>query len=468
MLSLNPSEIPSTPTDKVAALHDNMKWLRKRIDRLDKRIVKLLNQRAGYADEIGKIKEKLGIEVYSPEREKQVIENVSKNNPGPLTDEAVQRLYERIIDESRRLEHESSEERRSSFADYARKLKFKDILRLANPLTMDKKNLKRFIVGIIIFIVLVSLIAFFVPYHYASGTGTVLTIDRGTPADVVYSDIARRRLISDGFLFKILAKTFGVDHRIQAGKYLFEGLYSDYDVLRTISSGKSNLLVPVTIPPGLTVRQIAGIYHRKLGVDSVEFTREALGDSLAALLSIPSTNLEGYLFPQTYDFYYGTDAGEIIRRMVGEFNGFFNDSLKLRAHETGYSINEIMEMASIVEAEARVDSERATIASVYYNRLRLGMPLDADPTIEYALNEHRRLYFKDLKIESPFNTYTHAGLPPTPICNPSGKSILAALYPDTTRYLYFVANGSGGHRFSVTFGQHKREIREYRRSLMRE
>lgn len=445
-----------------------MKWLRRKIDRLDKRIVKLLNKRAGYADEIGKIKEQLGLEVYSPERETQVIENVSKSNPGPLTDEAVERVYERIIDESRRLERESSEERRTSLRGEERKFGLMKIVKRLSPRRGNLKSLVAFVIATLGIIVTLLLLLFVLPYHHASGKGIVLTIDRGTPANTVYSEISRENLITDRFLFKTFAKVLGLEHKIKAGKYLLNGFYSDYDVIRIISSGKSNLLVAVTIPPGLSVRQIAGIYHRVVGVDSMEFTRDALGDSMATLLSIPSRNLEGYLFPQTYDFYYGTDPGEIIRRMVDEFDSFFNDSLKLRAHETGYSIAEIMTMASIVEAEAKVDSERPLIASVYYNRLAREMPLDADPTIEYALKEHTHLYYKDLKVNSPFNTYAHAGLPPTPICSPGEKSIVAALYPDTTRYLYFVANGSGGHRFSVTFNQHKREIRQYKRTMMRE
>ncbi|MCL5021645.1 MAG: endolytic transglycosylase MltG [Bacteroidetes bacterium] len=445
-----------------------MKSLRKKIDRLDKRIVKLLNKRAGCADEIGKIKEKSGLDVYSPAREKQVIENVSKQNPGPLTDEAVTRLYERIIDESRRLERESSEERTTSVQAKKGKLDLKAVFDWLDPRDGNVKHLIELVVGLIVIVVALFLLAFVTPYHRSSGTGTVLTIDRGMPADAVYSEIASQKLISDRLLFKILAKLTGLDHRIKAGKYLLHGFYSDYDVFKIISLGKSNLLVPVTVPPGLTVRQIAGVYHRTLGVDSLEFVKDALGDSMATLLSVPSKNLEGYLFPQTYDFYYGTTPGEIIRRMVDEFDSFFNDSLRLRAHETGYTIPQIIEMASIVEAEAKVDSERPLIASVYYNRLRIGMPLDADPTVEYALHEHSQLYYKDLKIDSPFNTYTHTGLPPTPICSPGPQSIIAALYPDTTKFLYFVANGSGGHRFSETFAQHKHQIREYRRSLMRE
>ncbi len=448
---------------------NDMKSLRKKIDRLDRLIVKLLNRRAQYADEIGKIKEKLGLDVYSPEREKQVIENVSRTNPGPLTDDAVRRLYERIIDESRRLERESAEERRTSI----RPGKFRGLMmggafRLDGDDIFKGKNLFLLIASAMVALLIVLLLSFVVPYHSARGKGVVFSIPHGETADQVYRNLSNEGIISSRFIFRIAARLFSIDHKLKAGKYLFAGHYSDYYVMTIIASGKSNLIVHLTIPEGVTVREVAGICRREIGTDSTLFVREALGDSLAQALGIPSENLEGFLFPETYDLYYGTAPAEVIKRMTDEFKLFFNDSLKSRARELNYSVKQVVTLASIVEAEARIDSERPVIASVYYNRLRKHMPLEADPTIEYALGEHTRIYYKDLRIKSPYNTYEHYGLPPTPICNPGRKSILAALYPDTTRYLYFVANGKGGHRFSVTFSQHKEAIRKYRKAMMRE
>jgi len=435
---------------------NDMNSLRKKIDLLDKRIVKLLNRRAKCADDIGKIKEKLGLEVYSPEREKQVIENVSRENAGPLTEEAVMRVYERIIDESRRLERESAEERRTSINRQLKKLRagFK----------MDRKsNLAVLVSSIAVAFIFVWCIVFVVPYHYAQGKGTVITIDRGMTADRIYARLSRDGVITDKLFFKIVSKIFSVEHKIKAGKYLLTGFYSDYDVMTLLASGKSNLLVTVTVPEGLTTKQIASIYHRELGVDSIQFVDEALGDSAAAAFGIPSKNLEGYLFPQSYDFYYGAEPDEIIRRMVDEFKTFFNGTLQSRTREMEVGISEIMRIASIVEDEAKVDSERAIIASVYYNRLRKHIPLEADPTVQYALGERKKIYYKDLQIDSPYNTYERIGLPPTPICNPGAKSIMATLYPAHTGYLYFVATGNGGHLFSGTYAEHLRAVRAYRR-----
>ncbi|OYV86625.1 MAG: hypothetical protein B7Z63_03710, partial [Ignavibacteriae bacterium 37-53-5] len=389
-----------------------MKSLRRKIDRLDKLIVRLLNRRAKYADEIGKIKDKLGLDVYSPDREKQVYENVSRQNPGPLTDEAVKRVYERIIDESRRLERESAEERRTSIqTGKSRKLFSKEFFRLSDKNLNGRKNVILLFASALLLMSIVWLIAFVTPYHNARGKGILVTIQRGMTANQVYTRLAEDRVISNTLLFKLFGRISSIQRSIKAGKYLFTGHYSDYDVLKLIATGKSNLLVHVTIPEGMTVRQIAGIYQHELGVDSAAFAGEALGDSMAAALDIPSQNLEGYLFPETYDFYYGTDPEEIIKRMTDEFRLFFSDSLRTRAAALGYSVDQIVTVASIVEAEAQIDSERPIIASVYYNRLKKRIPLEADPTIEYALGRHTRIYYKDLQIKSPYNTYKRYGLP---------------------------------------------------------
>lgn len=443
----------------------DMSSLRQKIDRLDKLIVKLLNKRAKYADEIGKIKEKIGLEVYSPERERQVFENVSRENPGPLTDEAVKRVYERIIDESRRLERESAEERRTSLQTRRLRRFFrKGNLDSISFNSGKKRKIVTLISSAAAAFVFVWAISFFVPYHHAQGRGLIVTIDRGMTAARVYSRLSQDGVITNRFFFRIASKMFSVEHNIKAGKYLLSGYFSDYEVMKLIASGKSNLLVTVTIPEGLTAKQIASIYRRDLGTDSLQFVDEALGDSAAAAFDIPSKNLEGYLFPQSYDFYYGTEPNEIVKRMVDEFEDFFNDTLKSRAIQMGVSVSQVMRIASIVEDEAKIDSERAIIASVYYNRLKDKIPLEADPTIQYALGERKRVYYKILHIDSPYNTYEKIGLPPTPICSPGAKSIIAALYPAETDYLYFVANGKGGHRFSDTYAEHLRAVRAYRRA----
>jgi UPF0755 protein len=170
--------------------------------------------------------------------------------------------------------------------------------------------------------------------------------------------------------------------------------------------------------------------------------------------------------PGTYWFYQHSQAREIINQMVDHFHNFMADSLRQQAKKLGYSIHDVLTLASIVKGETNDVEEMPTIAGVYYNRLRIGMPLQADPTVQYAQPDGwKKLSYHDLKIDSPYNTYKYTGLPPGPINNPGKNAILAALYPDSNKYLYFVANGEGGHNFSKTYSQHLKKVRQYRRWL---
>jgi UPF0755 protein len=185
-------------------------------------------------------------------------------------------------------------------------------------------------------------------------------------------------------------------------------------------------------------------------------------------LGIEAASLEGYLLPDTYGFSWQQDEKEIVREQVGEFRQFFVDSLVARAAVLGWSVHQVITFASIVEGEALIDNERPIIAGVYLNRLQRGMRLEADPTIQYILDDGpRRLLYADLRRDSPYNTYRYAGLPPGPINNPGRKSILAALYPSRHDYLYFVANTRGGHWFARSYAEHQANVRRYRRDRTR-
>lgn len=176
--------------------------------------------------------------------------------------------------------------------------------------------------------------------------------------------------------------------------------------------------------------------------------------------------MEGYLFPDIYEIYERSSPAEIIGIFYNGFKNFWTDSLSQKADSMGYTVHEILTIASIVEGETNNKSEMPVIASVYLNRLKRGMKLEADPTIQYLQpNGWKRLLYKDLKINSPYNTYLYKGLPPGPINNPGREAILGVLYPANTNYLFFVANGEGGHNFSRTYSQHLRNVNKYRRWL---
>ncbi len=201
-------------------------------------------------------------------------------------------------------------------------------------------------------------------------------------------------------------------------------------------------------------------------MDSAAFVNKAFDSSFVDSLGINGKSMEGYLFPDSYDIYERSSPSEIIGIFYNGFKKFMTDSLRARADSMGFTVHDILTLASIVEGETNKTEEMPEIASVYLNRLNKGMKLEADPTIQYLQpNGWKRLLYKDLKINSPYNTYLNTGLPPGPINNPGREAILAVLYPADTDYLFFVASGQGGHNFSKTYSQHLRNAAKYRRWL---
>lgn len=181
-----------------------------------------------------------------------------------------------------------------------------------------------------------------------------------------------------------------------------------------------------------------------------------------------ANRLEGFLFPETYDVFATSMEHDIINRLLGQFDAVYKDEYYNRATELGYDLNQIITIASLIERETRVDSERAIVASVIYNRLNMGMALQIDATVQYALGEQKdRLSYKDTEIDSPYNTYKVPGLPPGPICSPGEASIKAALYPENTQYVYYVldAKMDGSHRFSKSYDEFLKNKNAYINAL---
>ena len=228
-------------------------------------------------------------------------------------------------------------------------------------------------------------------------------------------------------------------------------------------SGKCDFARKVTVNDGQTIKWLGSKLKAKVFIDSTRFVELANDKEFISSLGLNQPTMQGYLFSKEYQIYERSSPEEALKMFYDAFKKFFVDSLKERAKEIGFSVHQVLTLASIVKGETDKVEEMPTIASVYFNRLRLGMKLQADPTIQYLLPDGwRRLLYKDLEIDSPYNTYKYAGLPPGPINNP-GKD--AALYPDDNNYLYFVADGKGGHNFSKSLREHNNKVREYRRSL---
>ncbi|HEU4628193.1 MAG TPA: endolytic transglycosylase MltG [Gemmatimonadaceae bacterium] len=275
--------------------------------------------------------------------------------------------------------------------------------------------------------------------------------------------LERAGIIGSARLFRLYASLRNRDRALKAGTYELRPGESWNALLSALTEGRG-LVATVTIPEGFDLGAIVPLVAQRLEVPA-DSVRAAVRDtSLRRRLGVPTETLEGYLFPETYSFALGTSAREAVGTMVQEFEKRWRPAWTARLDTLGMTRHEVVTLASIVEKEARVPEERPLIAAVYCNRLREGMLLQADPTVQYALGRHvDRVLYAHLQTDSPYNTYRHAGLPPGPIASPGAASLEAALYPADVPYLYFVARPDGRHEFRTTFAEHTRAREEVRR-----
>lgn len=288
----------------------------------------------------------------------------------------------------------------------------------------------------------------------APGNLADIRIKYGTSPDSIATLLQREEVISSASRFRWALKLTGKGGALRAGHFRIPRPLSNRKAIYALTDGPQ-ILTRVTIPEGFTARKIAGLFQQKMEIDSLRFMQLTRDSSFIARFDIDSKNLEGYLFPETYHFPYGANEAQLITPLVQQFKKVIWDTLYARSQEMGFTTHEMVTLASIVQAEARLIREMPTIASVYHNRLRLGIPLQADPTIQYILPDGpRRLLYRDLELESPYNTYLFRGLPPGPIGNPGQAALLATLRPEATSYLFFVADTKGGHTFSTNFRRH--------------
>jgi len=255
--------------------------------------------------------------------------------------------------------------------------------------------------------------------------------------------------------------------KFKQGRYVINHDYSYNSFLKRLAMGIQSP-IRVTILPGQTkkhfVKEVAG--HFLFSADSLEKTMA--DSSVLASLGANKKDIYGRMLPDTYLFYWNMSPKEFLGKMLHEFHRLVVDKYKDRFTKLNKSVDQILTLASIVEWEAKVDSEKPVISGLYWNRLKKGWPLQADPTINYIIGERRRLLYKDYRIKSPYNTYINKGLPPGPITNPSLSSIKAALYPDSNDYMYMVAQPNGEHAFARTLAKHKRQSERWRRWLRKQ
>jgi len=281
----------------------------------------------------------------------------------------------------------------------------------------------------------------------------------------MYLGDVQRMLVDAGVLkhphlFRWVAVLTGKDKRVQAGRYVFLDGMSVARMLDKLARAEFEV-TRLTVPEGFMIREIAGAVERDVEIDSARFHRIVSESEFARQLGINAPTLEGYLYPDTYLLSWPISSRDLARLMVERFREVYREEIAKYANEAGLSTNEIVALASIVQAEARNVSEMRRISAVYHNRLRKGLRLEADPTVAYALGGVRRgLRYSDLRVDSPYNTYRNKGLPPGPICSPGLSALMAAVRPlQGCDDLYFVATGDGSHIFSKTHEEHMKAKR---------
>ena len=296
------------------------------------------------------------------------------------------------------------------------------------------------------------------------GAPVRVVIPRGASFRVAADSLASRGIVASATAFRAYVSFSGKDRALKAGTYEFRPGTKWATIVDALVAGKG-VTHTVVIPEGFDLTQIAPLLTRTLSAPADSVAAAVRDTALLRRLDIPTATVEGYLFPATYTFASGTTAREAVLAMVERFEAAWKPEWDARLQQLAMRRNDVVTLASIVEKEARRGEERPVISAVYHNRLKRGMRLQADPTVQYALGRHvDRVLYKDLETDSPYNTYRVTGLPPGPIASPGAASLEAALFPANVPYLFFVARPDGHHEFRETFAEHERAIRDIRRA----
>ncbi len=285
-----------------------------------------------------------------------------------------------------------------------------------------------------------------------------------------------RRLVESGVVrsrttFRLALWLTGDGRRLQAGEYRFDHPVSARQAIEKIAHGDV-FVQPITFPEGLTIKQMGAVFESRGFGTAQAFVKAAQNAALVSALDPDARDLEGYLFPDTYTLPRKATADQLVARMVQEFEKALTPEIRQQATARGLGVRQLVTLASIVEKETGRPDERPIIAAVYSNRLAVGMGLQCDPTVIYALERVGRytgnLTRADLQFDSPYNTYRYAGLPPGPIASPGHASLAAAAAPQDVPYLYFVSRNDGSHAFATTLDEHNRNVQQYQVKYFRE
>ena len=308
-------------------------------------------------------------------------------------------------------------------------------------------------------------------YRDYPGTERFVEIAPGTGSRAIGKALVDAGVVRDEWTFRLAVLLTGTQRELKAGEYRFTTPASAKDVARKLARGEV-FLRPVTFPEGLSLKEMASIYQSR-GLGTADAFLAATRDTSAVKALDPQArDLEGYLFPDTYNVPRKLSADALVRRMVHAFLRVYGETVQKEVEARGGTLREVVTLASIVEKEAARPDERPVVAAVYQNRLRIGMGLQCDPTVIYALEKAGRytgnLTKADLRIDSPYNTYRYAGLPPGPIASPGRASLEAAARPSSVDYLYFVSRNDGGHVFATTLAEHNKNVKVWQKDFFKE
>jgi UPF0755 protein len=302
------------------------------------------------------------------------------------------------------------------------------------------------------------------PYRGFSTPDVFVELPPGSSVSGIAARLAANGVVTDPLTFRLAARFSGVERKLQAGEYRFAEAASALDVVRRIADGDV-FVQPLTFPEGKTIREMSEIFEATGLGTAADFRLAAEDTSLVADLDPSARSLEGYLFPDTYALARGSGGAGAVKAMVDRFSHELTSELRGELQQSGMTLREVVTLASIVEKETGASSERPKVAAVYRNRLRIGMPLQCDPTVIYALmlsgKWRGNLTREHLQLNSPYNTYRFPGLPPGPIASPGRASIEAVLRPADVPYLYFVSRNDGTHVFASTLAEHNRNVQQW-------
>ena len=309
--------------------------------------------------------------------------------------------------------------------------------------------------------ILIIFVTSFLSVNNREVNSSVITIEKGMSLNSVSNLLLENEIIVNQNIFKLKVITRGLASKIPTGRFLINGKISDA-ILIDLIFNKGPIKLKLTIPEGSQSKNLFQDINALLNTD-YDFNKYFNSTDILEQYKVDASSLEGYLYPNTYYLYHDSSPEEIIDILLTEFWKKFDENLQDRANQLGFSVHEVVTLASIIEGEAMLDSERSTISSVYHNRLKINMKLQADPTIQYIIpGPPKTLSNRDLRIKSDYNTYQNYGLPPGPINNPGIASIKAALYPEDTNFLFFVAQGDGSHAFTTNEKDHEEAKRIYK------